>query len=94
MENVNVPTAAPLDDAELRDRAIKNLKKRRDFFAHLLVYLMVNGFLIVIWMVTSPAGFFWPIFPMVGWGIGVVMKVHVANRQRTAPLRVRLLSRS
>jgi|SRR5664279_1066311 len=73
MENVNVPTAAPLDDAELRDRAIKNLKKRRDFFAHLLVYLMVNGFLIVIWMVTSPAGFFWPIFPMVGWGIGVVM---------------------
>jgi hypothetical protein len=33
---------------------------------------LVNTFLIVIWAVTSH-GFFWPIFPMVGWGIGVVM---------------------
>jgi hypothetical protein len=22
---------------------------------------------------TSPDGFFWPAFPLVGWGIGVVM---------------------
>jgi 2TM domain len=56
----------------LRDRAVRRLKKRRDFFAHLLVYFLVNTFLIVIWAVTSH-GFFWPIFPMVGWGIGVVM---------------------
>jgi hypothetical protein len=32
----------------------------------------VNSFIVAIWAVTS-GGFFWPIFPMVGWGIGVVM---------------------
>lgn len=57
---------------ELREQAIKRLKKRRDFKAHLLVYFMVNTFIVVIWAVTG-AGFFWPVFPIVGWGIGVVM---------------------
>jgi hypothetical protein len=28
---------------------------------------------VIIWAVTSRSGFFWPVFPMVGWGIGVVM---------------------
>ena len=64
-------TVSPVGDS-LRERAVRRLKKRRDFFAHLLVYVLVNGFLVAIWMVTS-GGFFWPIFPMVGWGIGVVM---------------------
>lgn len=38
----------------LRDRAIKRLKKRRDFSAHLLVYVLVNAFLVVIWALTNP----------------------------------------
>jgi hypothetical protein len=59
-------------DEELRGRAIRRLKKKHDFHAHLLVYTLVNTFLVVIWAVTG-AHFFWPIFPMVGWGIGVVM---------------------
>jgi len=57
----------------LRDRAIKRLKKRRDFSAHLLVYALVNTFLVTIWALTNPRGFFWPIYPLAGWGIGVVM---------------------
>ena len=60
-------------DTELRERAVKRLKKRRDFRGHLLIYTLVNAFLVVIWAVTSPGGFFWPIFPIVGWGIGVIM---------------------
>ena len=60
-------------DDRLRERAVKRLKKRRDFYGHLLVYFMVNAFLIAIWAMTSDHGFFWPIFPLVGWGIGVVM---------------------
>ena len=59
-------------DSELRERAIKRLKKRHDFHGHLLVYALVNSFIVVIWAVTN-AGFFWPIFPIVGWGIGVAM---------------------
>jgi hypothetical protein len=67
---------------ELRERAVKRLKKRRDFHAHLLVYVLVNAFLVLIWALTSPGGFFWPVFPLVGWGIGVVMNgwdVYVAE---------------
>lgn len=63
----------PVDDDQLRERAIKQLKKRRDFWAHLLVYTLVNTFIVVIWLVTSSGGFFWPVFPIAGWGIGVVM---------------------
>ncbi len=57
----------------LRDRAVNRLKKRRDFSAHLLVYVLVNAFIVSIWALTNPDGFFWPIFPLAGWGIGVVM---------------------
>ncbi|MGH8825274.1 MAG: 2TM domain-containing protein [Jiangellaceae bacterium] len=60
-------------DTALRERAIKRLKKQRDFKGHLLVYALVNAFLVVIWAMTNPDGFFWPVFPIVGWGIGVVL---------------------
>ena len=60
-------------ETELRERAIKRLKKRHDFHAHVLIYLLVNTFLVVIWWMTSPEGFFWPVFPIIGWGIGVAM---------------------
>ena len=56
-----------------RDQAVTQLKKRRDFHAHLLVYVLVNAFLVVIWAVTGVHGFFWPIFLIAIWGIGVVM---------------------
>jgi uncharacterized membrane protein len=60
-------------DQTARDRAVTQLKKRRDFRGHLLVYVLVNTFLVVIWALTGPHGFFWPVFIIVGWGIGVVM---------------------
>ena len=65
------------EDAEreqvLRDKAVRQLKKKRDFRGHLLVYILVNTFLVVIWLLTDPNGFFWPVFPIVGWGIGGIM---------------------
>lgn len=61
-----------ISDTALREQAVKRLKKRREFTAHLLIYVMVNAFLVTIWAVTSH-GFFWPIFVIVAWGIGLVM---------------------
>ena len=55
----------------VRDQAIQSLKKKRDFKMHLLMFVAVNALLVVIWAVTNPDGFFWPIFPIHGWGIGV-----------------------
>jgi hypothetical protein len=68
MTNLETPR-----ETELREQAIKRLKKRRDFHAHLLVYLLFNAFLVVIWWTATPDIFFWPLFPIAIWGIGVVM---------------------
>jgi hypothetical protein len=68
-------------DLELRERAVKQLKKRRDFRGHLLIYLLVNTFLVIVWAATSgPDGFFWPVFPIAGWGIGVIANWYDAYR--------------
>lgn len=58
------------NDAALRLRALKSLKAKQEFKVHLTSYLVVNGFLVVLWAVTG-RGYFWPIWPMLGWGIGV-----------------------
>ena len=52
---------------------MQRLKKRRDFHAHVLVYVLVNGFLVLIWALTGAAGFFWPAFLIAAWGIGLVL---------------------
>ncbi len=58
-------------DEELRDLAVRRLKKKRDFRSHLFMYVAVNAMLVVIWAVTGTDNFFWPIFPILGWGVGV-----------------------
>jgi uncharacterized membrane protein len=57
-------------ESDLREAAVRSLRKRRDLRTHLVVYVLVNAMLVVIWAVTG-AGFFWPVFPVVGWGIAV-----------------------
>jgi len=54
----------------LREQAIERLKKKRDFRAHVFIYIAVNAMLVVIWAIVG-GGFFWPIFPILGWGVGV-----------------------
>ena len=51
-----------------RDKAVRQLKKRRDFRGHLLICVLVNAFLVVIWAVPDLHGFFWPVFPIGIWG--------------------------
>lgn len=62
--------AAPRTEQELRELAVSRLKKKRDFRSHIFIYVAVNAMLVVIWAVTG-ADFFWPIFPILGWGVGV-----------------------
>jgi hypothetical protein len=58
---------------DLRKAALERVRKRRDFWPHLLVYVMVNALIVVVWAMASDGGFFWPVFPIAGWGIGIVM---------------------
>jgi len=59
-----------LQDDQLHELARARLVKRREFMAHLAAYVFVNAFLLAIWVITG-AGFFWPVFPILGWGIGL-----------------------
>jgi hypothetical protein len=63
-----------VDDQERREAALARLKAKREFITHLITYFVVNGFLVGIWYFTqNGGGYFWPIWPIMGWGIGVVM---------------------
>ena len=61
------------DEDMLRQRAIRQVKKRRDFYGHLLVFVLANGAAIAIWATVGNGGFFWPIFLLFGWGVGLIM---------------------
>ena len=60
------------DERELRARALKRLKDKRDLKAH--PRLRDDLMLVGIWAV-SGGGFFWPVFPILGWGIGLTFHV-------------------
>jgi hypothetical protein len=58
------------DQQGLRDQAEESLKKKSEFRTHLLAYVLINAFFVGIWVATG-SGFFWPAFPIGGWGIGL-----------------------
>jgi hypothetical protein len=55
--------------------AEKRVTMRRDFGSHLVAYVVINGFIILVWAVTG-AGSFWPIWVLAGWGIGLVLHAY------------------
>ena len=52
--------------------ARSQVRTLRGFYAHLSVYLAVNAGLLVINLFSSP-GRLWVVWPLAGWGIGVVI---------------------
>ncbi|MCV2393660.1 2TM domain-containing protein [Actinotalea sp. M2MS4P-6] len=67
------PMPGPQDYDEARKLAFERVKARRDFVAHLVTYLVVNAFLVVVWYVTNSDGYFWPIWVIAGWGVGLAL---------------------
>ena len=60
-----------------REIAIKRIQERNAVKVHAFTYLVVNGLCVAIWAMTG-SGFFWPIFLIVLWGMGLVMHVYNA----------------
>ena len=58
-----------LGEDELRREELDPLKKKDAFYIHLAAYFLVSFWLIAILVLAG--GFFWPVFPILGWGIGV-----------------------
>ena len=66
-------TMATTDD-ELRRLAAQRVHKRRDLGAHAVAYVVINAMLVGVWAI-SGAGYFWPAWVMLGWGVGLVLNV-------------------
>ena len=78
-----------IDETELREQAVVRLKKKGDFKIHLLAYVLVNGSLAGIWAMTGTT-FFWPIFPILFWGIGLIFNAwDVYRRQEPSEHEIR-----
>ena len=58
----------------LHELALQRIKKRRDFYGHLLVFVLFNAAVWVIWALTHSLGEFpWPLVVTLLWGVGLVM---------------------
>lgn len=69
---------------EPRDDRYARAQAKYDFYKHLTVYVVINAMLMVINLVTAP-GYFWAIWPLVGWGVAIVLhalSVFVFDRNR------------
>jgi hypothetical protein len=66
------PTTQQLSDEELYRLAKETVEGKKGFFSHLATYIVVNAALMVIWSVTSGQGYPWFVWPLGGWGIGLV----------------------
>jgi hypothetical protein len=59
-----------------KDPMLWDLAKRRaSFRSHLITYVVINAFLWALWFITggreSRNGLPWPVWPALGWGIGL-----------------------
>jgi adenylate cyclase len=71
------PSAMPADHLA----AIKRIRAKRGFELHSTVYVAVNLLLIAIWTLTG-RGYFWPIWPILGWGAGLAAHYWTASHRR------------
>ena len=70
-----------MENQEAYNRAIKRLEKKRGFKVHLVVYLAISAFFIIINLSQGKEDY-WFQWPMLGWGIGVFfhgMSTYVFN---------------
>ena len=66
--------ANKMSEDELYERARKRVEEKKGFYTHIIAYVAVNALLVIIWAVTG-RGFPWFVFPLGGWGIGLVFHI-------------------
>lgn len=88
----------PVERISRRDphrRAARHAAARRGVRIHLVGYLAVSLLMIGIWLATAVAAgawYFWPAWPILGWGIGVVSQavpVRAWVGKRRHPVRLK-----
>lgn len=73
-----------------RAEAVRRLEAKRAQRGSALAYVAINALLVGVWAVTG-GGAFWPIWPLLGWGIGLGAKAWNSYGRR--PLRESAIQR-
>jgi len=71
----------------LASRPRDDRAKARGHRAHVRAYLVFCVAMVVLWAVTG-LGYFWPIWPIMGWGIGVASHTAACWPRRSRAARV------
>ena len=61
-----------LSDEEIYKLAKERVEAKKGFFVHLAVYIIVNIVLVTIWATAAGRGNPWFLWPLGGWGIGIL----------------------
>ena len=62
----------PQETQAERERARKQVERKRRFWGGVVAYVVINLFLIGAWAVTG-FGYFWPGWVLAGWGVLIVL---------------------
>ena len=82
-----------MENREAYEGAKKRVEAKIGFYVHLAVYLGVNVLLIVINLTTSPRSL-WFIWPLFGWGIGLLfhgMSIFVFSGRKFREAKERMI---
>jgi hypothetical protein len=69
LDQTMTSSAAPLTDAERRQRAIRRVAAIKGFYVHFAVFVIVMAGLLLVDALSSPG--WWVQWVLLGWGIGV-----------------------
>ena len=59
-------------EEEIYKEAEKRVKAKRDFYKHLVIYVVVNIMLVIIWAFAAGRGHPWFLWPLGFWGLGII----------------------
>ena len=62
-----------MSDEEIYKMARERVKAKRDFYKHLVIYVVVNIMLVIIWAFPTGGGHPWFLWVLGFWGLGVLM---------------------
>ena len=61
-----------MSEEQIYAEAKRRVEQKKGFFVHLTVYVAVSFLLVLIWAFAAGRGFPWFLFPLGGWGIGLL----------------------
>jgi uncharacterized protein (DUF486 family) len=65
--------AEKMTEEEMQKVARQRVEAKKGFFIHLLMYVVINAFLVFIWWMTTGGNDYpWFLWVIGGWGIGVI----------------------